>query len=79
MTMPTLKRIKVATEQELRHALAKEFGSDREVMIVTSNAKSRDKHISSELVREAARENGWQPGRSYTLSGNLLGHVVSRS
>ncbi|MFD1344643.1 hypothetical protein [Litorisediminicola beolgyonensis] len=79
MTMPNMKRVKVSSEQALRNALAKGPGSRLEMMIVTCDATSRDTHISSEQVRQAARENGWQPGRSYTLNGNLLGHVIRQS
>lgn len=79
MPKPNVKRIKVSTEQELRNFLAKESGPCQEVMIVTCNAGSRDKHIGSEQVRSAAREHGWTPGRSYTLDGNLVGHVISHA
>ena len=79
MTMPKMKRIRVSTDQELRNVLAKKSGASQEVMIVTGNAKSRENHISSERVRQVAQESGWQPGPSYSLSGNLLGHVVRHS
>ena len=79
MPKPRMKRIKISTEQELRNFLAKKSGPQQDVMIVTCSAKSRDKHISSEQVRDAARDNGWNPGRSYTLDGNLVGHVVSHT
>ena len=48
-------------------------------MIVTCNKKSRDKYISSIQVRDAAREHGWNAGRSYSLDGNLMGHVLSNT
>lgn len=79
MPIPKMKRIKVSTEQELRNFLAENSGHQQEVMIVTCNAKSPDKHISSERVRDAVRENGWNRGRSYTLDGNLVGHIVSHT
>lgn len=79
MPKPNLKRIKVSTEQALRTFLAKESGPWQEVMIVTCNAGSRDKHIASEEVRSAAREYGWTSGRSYTLEGNLVGHIISHA
>jgi hypothetical protein len=63
MMIPKLKRIKVSSEQE--------------VMIVTCNKKYRDKHVSSDQVRDALSENGWAAGQRYTLDGNLVGHVVS--
>lgn len=77
MTIPNLKWIKVSSEQELRTWLSKNSKRQQEVTIVTSNKKSRNKHISSDQIRGAVGESGWQAGRSYTLDGNLVGHVVS--
>lgn len=48
-------------------------------MIVTCNKTSRDKFISTEQVRSAAEDHGWQAGRSYTLIGNLVGHVLRQT
>lgn len=79
MVAPRLKRIKVSSEQELRNWLAKNSEPEREVMIVTSNKKSRDKHISSNQIRSVLREFGWNLGRSYTLVGELVGHVTSKT
>lgn len=87
MGIPKLKRIKVSSEQALRTWLARNSGRGQEgmragvqgvtqdVMIVTCNRKSRDKHISSAQVREVLGEFGWVAGPCYTLDGNLLGHV----
>ena len=79
MIIPKLKRVKVSSELELRNWLAKNAAVPQEVMIVTCNKASRDKHISSEQVREALGKHGWTAGRSYTLAGNLDGHVVSHA
>lgn len=79
MIIPKLKRIKVSSEQELRNWLAKNSEHEQEVMIVTCNKKSRDKHISSDQVRNALSENGWAASQSYTLDGNLVGHLVSHT
>lgn len=79
MTLPRLKRIKVSSERELRSWLTKNSESGQEVMIVTCNKKSRDKYVSSDQVRGALDENGWVAGRSYTLDGDLVGHVVSHA
>lgn len=76
MSIPKLKRIKVATERDLRNWLSKNTGDPDEVMIVTCNKTSRDKHISGDQVRETVAQSGWIAGRSYTLVGNLTGHVV---
>ena len=76
MIIPKLKRIKVSTEQELRRWLRKNSERPQEVMIVTCTKKSPDKHISSDQVRRAAGGSGWAAGRSYTLDGDLVGHVV---
>lgn len=77
MMIPKLKRIKVSSEQELRNWLANNTAQQQDVMIVTCNKKSREKHVSSDQVRDALIENGWVAGQSYTLDGNLVGHVVS--
>ncbi|SMX42420.1 hypothetical protein [Actibacterium lipolyticum] len=79
MIIPKLKRVKVSSELELRNWLNKNSEQQQEVMIVTCNKKSRDKHISSDQVRDALSENGWTAGQSYTLDGNLVGHVASHT
>lgn len=82
MIIPKLKRIKVSSEQELRNWLAENSERKQEVMIVTCNKKSRNKHVSSDQVRNVLSENDWNDwaaGRSYTLDGNLIGHVVSHT
>ena len=75
MTAPKLKRVKVSSEQELSNWLAK-GSEEREVLIVTCGKKSSDKFVSSKQVRLALSEQGWTPGSSYTLNGNLVGHVA---
>lgn len=79
MIIPKLKRIKVSSEDELRTWLAKNKGPAQEIMIVTCNATSRNKHVSGTQVRMAAQDHGWKVGSSYTLAGNLNGHVVSHA
>ncbi|MCF2904456.1 hypothetical protein L0666_05615 [Octadecabacter sp. CECT 8868] len=79
MIIPKLKRIKVSSELELRNWLAKNSEQQQEVMIVTCNKKSHDKHISGDQVRDALSEKGWAAGQSYTLDGNLVGYVVSHT
>ena len=77
MIIPKLKRIKVSSEQELRNWLARNSEHEQEVMIVTCNKKSREKHVSGGQLRSALGDHGWTAGTSYTLVGNLVGHVVS--
>ena len=77
MIIPKLKRIKVSSEAELRTWLAKNSECGAEVLIVTCNKLSKDKYVSVEQVRKALRDFGWRAGQSYTLKGNLLGHVAS--
>lgn len=79
MTIPNLKRIKVSSEQEIRNWLAKNPEYKQDVMIVTCNKKSRDKFVSNEQVRNTLSEQGWSAGQSYTLKGNLVGHVASHT
>lgn len=77
MKIPKLKRVKVSSQQELRNWLCKNATHMQDIMVITSNHKSLGKHVSSHQVRRALTENGWIAGRSYTLDGNLLGHVAS--
>ena len=77
MSIPKLKRIRVSSEQDLRNWLVRNSDQSQEVMIVTCNKGSRDKHVSRELVLDQASQNGWEAARSYTLDGGLVGHVVS--
>ena len=79
MIIPKLKRIKVSSERELRSWLAKNSDQEQRVMLVTCNKKSRDKFVGSDKVRDVVVEHGWSAGQSYTLKGNLVGHVVSHS
>lgn len=79
MVIPKLRRIKVSSADELRRWLAKNTDRTQDVMIVTCNARSPDKHIESDQVRTALAAFGWVSGRCYTLSGNLNGHVASPS
>jgi hypothetical protein len=78
MTVPRLKRIRVSSEQELDNWLAKnsEMG---EVLLVTCGKKSLEKFISSEQVRATLGLHGWTAGSSYTLKGNLVGHVAKNA
>ena len=77
MNMPNLKRVRVASVHELRIWLEKNSGEDHRVMIVTCDRRSPSKYVSSENVRNILDEYGWMSERSYTLNGNLLGHVIS--
>ena len=79
MIIPKLKRIKVSSEQELRNWLTKNPDQMQDVMIVTCNKKSRDKHLSRDQMQDVLAQNGWLARCSYTLLGNLDGHVISRN
>ena len=79
MIIPKLKRIKVSSEQELRNWLTKNPDQMQDVMIVTCNKKSHDKHLSRDQMQDVLAQNGWLARRSYTLLGNLDGHVISRN
>ena len=78
MIIPKLKRIKVSTTQDLQNWLSKNSELSQEVMITTCEKNSRDKHVSREQVLDALAEHGWTAGQSYTLVGNLTGHVIRR-
>ncbi|MGH1368450.1 MAG: hypothetical protein ACRBCL_07510 [Maritimibacter sp.] len=79
MTIPKLKRVKVASEQELRTWLNKNSGQAQDVMIVTCNKKSHQKYIARDQLYDAVVLSGWTAGRRYTLDGNLVGQVISPS
>jgi hypothetical protein len=78
MTVPRLKRIKVSSERDLVNWLAKN-SEKAEVLLVTCGKKSPDKYISSELLRLRLSEHGWTAGSSFTLKGNLVGHVAKHA
>ena len=75
MTIPNLKRVKIASEQELSSWLGKNPDHAGDVMVVTQS--SGEKHVSVEQVLAAIAEHGWTAGRRYTLNGNLIGQVIS--
>ena len=77
MLIPKLKRVRVASEQELSNWLAKNCDQNQDVMFVTCNKKSPSKYLSREQVSNVIADHGWVPGTSYTLKGNLVGHVAS--
>ncbi len=76
MIIPKLKRIKVSTEQDLRNWLAKNAAHSQDVMIVTCDKSSPKKYVSRAQVHDALNAHGWTSGQSYTLVGNLVGHVA---
>lgn len=78
MTIPNLKRVKVASEQELENWLVQHPDQDDEIMVVTHNKTSADKHVSREQVAEALAAHGWISGTRYTLNGTLIGHVIRK-
>jgi len=77
MSIPKLKRVRVGSATELRTWLEKNSGADGRVMIVTCDKSSPTKYLSSESVRHILAEYDWIAEHSFTLNGNLLGHVVS--
>ncbi len=79
MIMPKLKRIKVSSQHQLQNWLAANSGDELEVMIVTCNEKSQDKHVSREDVHDALARHGWAAGPRFTLKSNLVGQVISHS
>ena len=78
VTIPNLKRIKIASEQELRNWLARNADHSGEVMLTLFPKSSAEKYISREAINAALQEHGWKSGRRYTLNGGLVGHVVER-
>ena len=76
MNIPNLKRIKVSSESDLVSWLNKNANAADQVMIVTCGKASPKKHIKGARVRELLEDNGWLAGQSFTLVGNLQGHVA---
>ncbi len=79
MTVPKLKHIRVSSESELRSWLSKHADQFQEALLVTCGKKSRDKHVTCDQVLDALADHEWSRGRSYTLKGNLIGHVAKRN
>lgn len=78
MMVPTLKRIKVSSEEALTSWLSQHRGAEDCVMLVTYSDASSAKHVSRERVADALAAHGWVPGARYTLNGSLLGHVIRK-
>lgn len=78
MGVPNLKRVKVSSEQDLRNWLGKQPVDAQSVMLVTCCDTCSDKYLSREQVGDALDQHGWVSGFSYTLNGNLLGHVINK-
>lgn len=77
MNIPNLKRVRIASVRELKAWLEKNSGDTHRVMIVTCDRSSPTKHVSRESVRGMLAGYGWKAEKSYTLNGNLVGHVIS--
>jgi hypothetical protein len=78
MTIPSLKRIKVASEQALNDWLAAQPEGPQSVMLVTFNKAAPARSVSRDQVARAVQDHGWVAGRRYTLNKTLVGHVISR-
>ena len=78
MSIPSLKRVRISTDLELRRWLAKGGGDGGPVMLVTKASGAPGACLGGAEVRAAIRKAGYHAGRSYTLNGGLLGHVVER-
>lgn len=78
MNMPSLKRIRVTSEQQLRSRLARLSPDDASVMLVTCTRSTPDKYLSPDCIRSAVIAHGWSNGRRYTLNANQIGHVIHR-
>lgn len=79
MVIPRLTRTIVSWNCGLLNWLAKNSEHDQDVTIVTCSNQSREKPVSIDRVRDACGDCGWTVGRSCSLEGNLVGHVISDS
>ncbi|MDG1802150.1 MAG: hypothetical protein P8H53_06560 [Paracoccaceae bacterium] len=73
MTIPTLKRIRIASDADLTRTLK---NLDQKIMLVTHGDANHPKHINKDMVKTALAAHGWTSGRRYTLTGTQVGHVA---
>ena len=79
MSIPNLKRVRVASVGALGVWLANAPNTPQHLMLVTFTDACGDKHVSPVQVDDTLAEFGWDRGRRYTLGANQIGHVISRS
>jgi hypothetical protein len=79
MTIPTLKRVKIASERELRDWLARHPQEDRDIMVVSVANRENPRHVARDAIVAAAESQGWHAGRAHTLTGGLRGQVIHRA
>ena len=77
MSVPSIKRITIATELELRTWLVKHPRQTESVMLVTNTNGTND--LTVEHIQSVLTEYSWVSGNRYTLNsnGNMIGHVIS--
>ena len=79
MTLPNLKRVKLASEMDLKSWLSKNRDHASPVMLVTHANPAHPNHVSRQQVADALVSNGWSAGKRYTLNPTLLGHVIEKT
>lgn len=78
MKIPSMKRVKVTSPQELDVWLTKYDGTPGSVMLVTHADAAHKDHVSREQVQGVLGVHGWAAGVRYTLNATLLGHVITK-
>ncbi|MEM7471703.1 MAG: hypothetical protein AAF340_10160 [Pseudomonadota bacterium] len=77
--MSGLKRIKLASANELSNWLAKAPASLSNAMLVTPVSPSKGNDTSRDQVQSLLSAHGWVSDQRYTLGAGGLGHVIRRS
>ena len=78
MTVPSLKRVKITSRQALTSWLSNNGSESSQIMLVTFSSPASDKHVSRADIAHAIETFGWTSLRRYTLTPELLGHVIQR-
>ncbi|MEM7723347.1 MAG: hypothetical protein AAF376_13355 [Pseudomonadota bacterium] len=76
MTIPDLKRVKIAAEAELQTWLAKHPHYDAPVMVLTVADRRSTRHVTRDRIAAVAADHRRLIGPRYTLNGGLVGTVI---
>ena len=75
---PNLKRLRIASEEDLVAWLATSTSGPDSVMLVTWSNPASPHYVSRQQVRDALAAHDWVAGPRYTLNASQLGHVIHR-
>lgn len=78
MSIPTLKRIRITSVQQLETWLSNNSDHPSDIMIVTFTDPTHPDFVSVDQLKNGLVSYGWSQGRRYTLGKNQLGHVIRK-